>query len=399
MSKEHLLLWHIGLGDALICNGLVRELHARLGRLTLPALPKYQKSIEWMFGDLPGVTVLPLLGFDEAADDLGLKRRHIDAVVDVTNYNNIAIGLLSGSALWRGRRTIDNGFYDQAGVPFAFKWSKFFHRKYPAQIVPPGEPYVFVHMDAERKYVFEPQYAAKVPHVVTNLDWDVDNLFRLQEVLERAEEIHVMESVFSNWIELMPDFRHRPMYLYDAKHMYGGPGFPVYRHKPWTVVACPCPTRGMRLNVRGTGNSASLATSESAQGTIVITIERAQTPVLWDIQLRKPGLPLEEGVVYELSFRARAHAPHEIAYGINDHDFRDLGLFARVWLGPAWQEFRQTLVPRASDTDADLHFDLGGSAGSLEFADISLRRLPDRTAVEADPPFGCACWPAPEPDE
>ena len=398
MNKQNLLLWHVGLGDALICNGLVRELHSRLGQLTLPVLPKYQKSIEWMFGDLPHVNVLPLNGFDEVMDDLALKRRHLEALVSLKNYNEMAIGLLNAtSPIWQGRRTIDEGFYDQAGVPFEFKWSKFSCRRHPDQIIPPSEPYVFVHMDAARKYTFEPRFVGQGYRVVTNLEWGADNLFQWQDVLEQAAEVHVMESVFSNWIELMPHFRERPMYLYDAKHMYGGPGFPVYKNRRWEIVTW-CPTRGLRLNVRGGGNAASLMTLPNESGTILVTIQRAGTTVLWDIQLRKPGLPVEQGTAYELAFRARAPVAREIAYGINDHQFRDFGLFERVRLGPTWQEFRHTFIPSSSDT-ADLHLDLGGSTGTLEIADVALRRLSDGTGVEADRYQGCACWPPAREDD
>lgn len=401
MTKENLLLWHVGLGDALICNGLVRELHNRRGQVTLPVLPKYQKTIEWMFGDLPGVTLLPLLGFDELTNDLGLRRRHLHGVVNLADYNEIAIGLLNQQhGLWQGGRTFDRGFYDQAGVPFNHKWSHFGCRRHPDQIAPPREPYVFLHMDASRKYTFDPHFDPTRYRVITNLDHRVENLFQWQEVLEQAQEIHVMESAFSNWLELMPAFRPKPMFVYDAKHMHGGPGFPVLRQRPWKIVPCWCATPGLRLNVRGRGNAASLATAESPArvATITITIERSVTTAPWDMQLRKLGLPLEAGLAYELSFRARTESPRDITFGINDHQFNDLGMFQRVTLSAAWQTFRGTIVPAITEGAADVHFDLNGPPGIVQIEDIALSRVADGTIVEPDGFHGCACWPLPEPE-
>lgn len=398
MTRENLLLWHIGLGDALICNGLVRALHARRGQVTLPILPKYQKTIEWMFGDLPGVKLLPLIGFDELTNDLGLRRRHLRGVINLADYNEIAIGLLNNAhGLWQGSRTFDRGFYDQAGVPFSHKWSHFVHRKHPHQITPPSEPYVFVHMDASRKYVFEPRFDRTRYRVVTNLDHQVDNLFQWQDVLEQAQEIHVMESAFSNWLELMPQFRPKPMYLYDAKHMFTGPGFPVLKQRPWQVVTW-CQTRGLRLNVRGAGNAATLTPEENPSRAITIRIEHSVTTDLWDIQLRKPALPVVAGVAYELSFRARADTPREITFGINDHRFHDLGMFVHATIGPDWQEFRRTIVPTITDAATDLHVDVNGPPGSLQVSDLSFHRVTDGAEVIPNGFHGCACWPSPEPE-
>lgn len=399
MVKDNLLLWHIGLGDALICNGLVRALHERLGQLTLPVLPKYQSSIDWMFSDLPGVTTLPLTGFDDLTNDLGLRRHHLDGIVALGDYNVIALGYLNESAaFWKGQRTFDQAFYDQADVPFEFKWSRFFHRRHPDQLAPPAEPYVFVHMDARRQYTFEPQIGGDY-RIVTNEEYQTDNFFRLQDLLEHAQEIHVMESSFSNWLELMPEYRDRRMVVYDTKHQSAGPAFPMLKRRPWQRVVPPCPTRGFVLNVRGSANRATLTVTRDEPRTFAIDVTRAGRGDIWDIQLREPNLPVVAGTIYEITFRARAAAPREIAFGVNDRRFSNLGAFARTRIGPEWQEFRHAFTPLRSDDGADLHFDLGGTTGLVELAGIALRRLADGAAAAPTVILNCACWPpAPEPD-
>jgi hypothetical protein len=108
---------------------------------------------------------------------------------------------------------------------------------------------------------------------------------------------------------------------------------------------------------------------------------------------------VEQGTTYELSFKARSPAAREIAYGVNDHQFRNFGMFERAQVGPAWQEFRQTFIPKVSDAAADLHIDVGGSPGTLEIADVAFTRLSDGTGIEAKAYQGCACWPSVPEDE
>lgn len=112
-----------------------------------------------------------------------------------------------------------------------------------------------------------------------------------------------------------------------------------------------------------------------------VAIERAGTANLWDIQLRRPGVPLEAGVTYEMAFRARASADRRVAFGVNTRDYRSIGLYEEVTLSVAWQELRATFVAAESDDAGELHFDVGASTASVDLADVMLRRLPDGAVI------------------
>ena len=153
--KKNLLLCHVGLGDAFICNGLVRTLGERYGNLIVPSIPDYYETVKFMYSDLDSIEVLKLPEWDKFVDDLELRRRHFENLLNLTDYNVTALGFLNETeGLWDGMRSIDRGFYAQAKVPFSYKWSKCWFPRSDNQIPVPEGDYVFVHMDKTRRLEF-----------------------------------------------------------------------------------------------------------------------------------------------------------------------------------------------------------------------------------------------------
>ena len=96
---------------------------------------------------------------------------------------------------------------------------------------------------------------------------------------------------------------------------------------------------------------------------------------------------MKQGTTYEISFRIRAESARRLAFGINSHDYHNLGLFEEINAGPAWQEMRYRMVPVSTDHDAELHFDVGASTVGVELTDIVLRRLPEGVPVQSGAPL------------
>lgn len=136
------------------------------------------------------------------------------------------------------------------------------------------------------------------------------------------------------------------------------------------------------LAVQGEGNAATLRYVDDTSRRMRVIIERSATPTVWHVQLRQHGFALAEGASYELRFRIRADSPRMIAVGVNDRSYRNVGLYREVPIAKAWEERRWAFVARTSDSDAMVHFNLGGSQVSVDIADVELRRLPDLTLVK-----------------
>lgn len=229
---KNLLLSHVGLGDMFICNGLVRTLADRLGQICVIALPDYYESVRFMFSDEPRIEVIKLHPMDRQIDDLEFKRKHLEGLLDLSNYNEIAIGFLHKSLNVWHYPSIDQGFYGQLGLPFHYKWSEYKAPRFNVIDNVQRKPYVFVHEDPSRNLLIDSLPSGL--DIVRPSDFSFRNIFMYENLIRGASEIHVIDSAFSNFIEHLHDLT-MPKYLYDAKHISGGKGFPVYRNK-WNLV-------------------------------------------------------------------------------------------------------------------------------------------------------------------
>lgn len=230
---KNILISHVGLGDMFICNGLVRHLVTSLGQLSVIALPEYFESVEFMFSDDPRIDVVKLNPMDKKVDDLELKWHHLKDLLDWSQYNTIPIGFLHRSLNVWNYPSIDRGFYSQLDLPFDYKWDKYHAPRYALTGVDIKVDYVFVHEDPLRNLTLNLSFD-DVYHVIRPTDFNFSNIFMYEDIIRGASEVHVIDSAFSNFIEHMSDLTI-PKYLYDAKHIAGTKGFPVYRNN-WNLV-------------------------------------------------------------------------------------------------------------------------------------------------------------------
>ena len=103
----------------------------------------------------------------------------------------------------------------------------------------------------------------------------------------------------------------------------------------------------------------------------------------WHLQLHQLGLDLKDGEMYTVSFAARSDVSRSIGVGVllDEDPWRNVGLDARVALGPEWQRHRFYFIARGAVPDhARISFVFGGEAGDVFLADVSLR--PGGGAVE-----------------
>lgn len=95
----------------------------------------------------------------------------------------------------------------------------------------------------------------------------------------------------------------------------------------------------------------------------------------WHLQINQPGLPLDEGRFYTLTFEAAATSPRALATSVMQAHapWRNLGLGRQAELTPQWQTFRFGFFAQASDLNARVNFAFGGDAGSVYLANVDLR--------------------------
>ena len=138
--------------------------------------------------------------------------------------------------------TAERQLYAQASIPFEKKWSSFYVERNRAQElnffnkVVPQQPYMFIHDDAVYGSRMQAQ---KLPaHLVAvRAEKDLtDNIFDYCTVLERAEEIHVVDSVFMYLVDCLP-YQNPDQKLFVHRYARSNPPWklPVLK-KEWNIL-------------------------------------------------------------------------------------------------------------------------------------------------------------------
>lgn len=189
---------HMGLGDHIVCNALVRHL-AKDDTIIVPVKKHYETSVKFMFSDNDNIIVMPFKG-DKAADKFCRKKAK-ERVEIIWNGN-----LGPAKEKWeKSKSRWDHKFYEQLDLDFnlrwdcfklpqnSFDWKRLFHLRFPD--IQPAD-YIFLHSIT----------STGIRKINKNLlQHDVifmpdikytDNFFNYVGLLENAKEVHCIDSSF-----------------------------------------------------------------------------------------------------------------------------------------------------------------------------------------------------------
>ena len=216
MSRQLFVHHHLGMGDHIICNGLIRSLLASnsvFQSIVVFAKERNHKRVQRMFDDDSRIMVVSIPS--DANEIL-----YVNAVVEqykVCDFIRCGFGMGDNLESMGLVSNFDEGFYKCAGVPFEHRWTHFSLRRNPEsehevlkRLNPTGQPFVFLHDDPSRGFVFNPDIPKEFA-VIKN-DPSID-IFDMISLLENASEIHCMESSFRCLIEHI-DTIVCPLYLH-----------------------------------------------------------------------------------------------------------------------------------------------------------------------------------------
>ena len=205
VQRPLLVLGHLGLGDMLICNAMVRSFAGCGRQVVVVCKACAVQSTRHMYSDLPNVHLLPVQSDSDISPRFG-ARPDLLLGLQRAGYDLLMLGqhlapLQPGSGF-------AEAFYQQAGLPAGTRYSGFHLPRDPQTEgrfdVASGRPYVFVHDDQERGY--------KV-HVETDLDVvhpgkadcrpHSGNIFSFVGLMANASEIHCFDSSFAHLADLL----------------------------------------------------------------------------------------------------------------------------------------------------------------------------------------------------
>jgi hypothetical protein len=194
--KEAYFFPHWGLGDAIIVNALLRELAPRYEKSYVLCKPSHVESVGFMVRDF--ATALGIVD----------EKRFGFMPLEVRGKNVIEIGY--SYFVWQdypGHPYSGRCFYNQFNVDFRKRWTHFRVDRDQAReqayydSLNIHEDYIFVHTDPDRGYALDRARLPQGLRVIDAGEVPTKNIFDTLMVLERAKEIHIIESAFEHLID------------------------------------------------------------------------------------------------------------------------------------------------------------------------------------------------------
>lgn len=199
MEKDLHIYHHLGLGDHIICNAIVRIKSRLYENIILFVKPHNYNSVKFMFRDISNISYVQ-------GDDVG-----------VNNYlmkNNPKNLLIIGHHLLPPGfpRPFDILFYETVNIPYENRYLDFFVQRDLEEEnklldkLNIKEPYIFLHEDLSRGLKLDRGKIKNKELRIIESSFDfLDNnkipFFYYMSLIEKATEIHVMESSFKALID------------------------------------------------------------------------------------------------------------------------------------------------------------------------------------------------------
>ncbi len=212
--KSVFIYHHMGLGDHIDCNALVRSYLKKYEKVFLFAKKKYSNMIDYMYRDEQNITIIPI---DSSKYDDNYKKEY-QTISDFVLRNNISNFIKIGheNYPWGNEKTLQKGcaelFYEQISLDPQSRFTNFYflrdleqEERVYLKLNPNNEPYIFVHDDDTRGYSIADEkifnICGKEIKIIRN---DLsENIFHFFKILENAEQIHLMESSFKSLVEIL----------------------------------------------------------------------------------------------------------------------------------------------------------------------------------------------------
>ena len=192
--KKIAIYHHLGLGDAIECNGMVRFFAEKYDIVDVFAKSVNYDACVIMYRDDDGILVNEIDGKNEYRE-VGKFLESYDGEVLVAGHQNYFNNLDFFSRLKYGP---GQSFYHIANVPWKYRNEKFYfqrdlgeEKRVLDKLNPLGENFVFVHDDPKRGYIIP----LKSEHNIIKND-PTEIFFSMLGVLEAAAEVHCMSSSF-----------------------------------------------------------------------------------------------------------------------------------------------------------------------------------------------------------
>ena len=212
---------HMGLGDHISCNGLVRGIikKKKNKKYFLFCKKIFFESIKFMYRDIKNLK-LKVIDSNNADIEVEkylaqLKDKKKIIRIGLENYDKIYAKINSKN----NPITYDMVFYKQMSVSYKKRFTDCYwkrnikeeNRVYKKLIKDPNKKYIFVHDDPSLNHNINKSFFNKGYKIIKNDKSEI--IFNMAKVIENATEIHLMESSIRNMTESL-NLKTKFLFLY-----------------------------------------------------------------------------------------------------------------------------------------------------------------------------------------
>jgi hypothetical protein len=177
---------HLGLGDHIVCNGVVRELVKKHNRTCLLVKEHNFISVSSMFKDLDMSYIVVK---DDATAHAYITNTKIDTLFKI-GHEKLDL-----------KKNFDRSFYEESGIEFEKRWSSWYiprdlnrEQQLFNHFGLKENEYIFVHDDA--RFPIKNELLPNNLPIVKPILGVTPNIFDYLTILEKAKEIHCIASTF-----------------------------------------------------------------------------------------------------------------------------------------------------------------------------------------------------------
>lgn len=201
---------HLGLGDHIICHGIVRNICRKFSNEMniLFVKPQFLESVSFMYNDIANIQYMTM------------NDNQVHEFLKGVNKESIVyIGHQHLEEYIKESKTFDKAFYDQVGLNFKKRWTHFIIRRDLQREIAlfnkinPPEKYIFLHDDPKRGLVIDRSHFINkdLPVIIPDITL-TNNIFDYLTLMDKAEEIHCIDSSFKLMADSVLNRNHNLFY-------------------------------------------------------------------------------------------------------------------------------------------------------------------------------------------
>lgn len=216
--KDYLIHHHLGLGDHIVCNAIVRKKYFDLNNIVLVVKKHNLDSVKSLYQDI-NISFLPVSSDKEAEDNY-------------KNYEVIRIGFKKCTNNW------EESFYRQLNLDYSVRYKDFFlPRNFESEnslfekINPPNKFALCNIRSSQKLHNFPIQ--TSLPLV--QMEFLTNNIFDWTLIIEKASEIHMIDSAPFQLVKQLN--LNTDKIFYDTRSLDSSRTKPTF-NQDWKIITC-----------------------------------------------------------------------------------------------------------------------------------------------------------------